>query len=168
MYITAKKICSCTESLLNQMLSHLGLSASQCYLLVYICRNHPEGTSATELHRELGLSMAAVSGSLKRLRQKGFLAIAINQTDERQKKIVPTSRLIGLVDELEQYIHKAANMLYGTVSDEEREMFSHLEEKMLCAVTDIPMKNADFITEHPVGVSGCSKNEKNNEGRQSW
>ena len=116
LYIKAKKLCLSTESVLDKQLYEDGLTTCQCYLLYYIWAYHPEGTFTTNLHRELGLSMATVSGSLKRLRQKGYLEAQICAADERQKKLIPTRKLADISESLEKAIKAAEQADYGTLS----------------------------------------------------
>ena len=82
LYADAKRLCICTEILLDRLVEASGLTTSQTCLLLYIWQEHPSGACPTELHKELGLSKASVSGVVKRLRQKGFLTAEIQERDE--------------------------------------------------------------------------------------
>ena len=60
------------EQLTDRMVERTGLSTAQAHLLMRILRYGPEGTTLTELHRQCGYSMAALSNILKRLRKGGY------------------------------------------------------------------------------------------------
>lgn len=131
LYIKAKKLCLCTESVLDKRLYEDELTTCQCYLLYYIWSCHPEGTFTTNLHRELGLSMATISGSLKRLRRKGYLDVEICAGDERQKKLIPTKKLEDISKFLEKAIEMTENCVYGKLSEQEKDTLFQLEQKVL-------------------------------------
>lgn len=131
LYIKAKRLCLCTEAVLDKRLREDELTTSQCYLLYYIWAYHPEGTFTTNLHRELGLSMATISGSLKRLRKKGYLDAEICAGDERQKKLIPTRKLEDIFKSLEKAISAAENSVYGKLSEQEKNTLFQLEQKVL-------------------------------------
>lgn len=131
LYIKAKKLCLCTEAILDKKLYEEELTTSQCYLLYYIWTYHPEGTFTTCLHNELGLSMATLSGSVKRLRKKCYLAVESCAGDERQKKIIPTDKLAQISEELRAAIESAENSIYEKLSEIERKQLLQLEEKAL-------------------------------------
>lgn len=58
----------------NRAVAQQGLTAVQANMLLYILRHSDQGTSLTAIHQEFGYSMAALSGLLKRLREKGICA----------------------------------------------------------------------------------------------
>lgn len=135
LYMKAKKLCLSTESALDKRMYREKLTASQCYLLHYIWTCHPKGTFITSLHKELGVSMATISGCVKRLRQKGYLMVEVCATDERQKKLVPTDKLKKISGKLKTAIESAENSVYGSLSEQERELLFGLEQKALEGVT---------------------------------
>lgn len=131
LYMKAKKLCLSTESVLDKRMYGEKLTASQCYMLHYIWTCHPKGTFATCLHKELGISMATISGCIKRLRQKGYLVIEACPGDERQKKLVPTNKLKRISGKLKTAIEAAEASVYGNLSDQERKLLFELEQKAL-------------------------------------
>ncbi len=135
LYIKAKKLCLSTESALDKRMCREKLTASQCYLLYYIWTCHPKGTFITSLHKELGVSMATISGCVKRLRQKGYFMVEVCAADERQKKLVPTDKLKKISGKLKTAIESAENSVYGNLSEQERELLFGLEQKALEGVT---------------------------------
>lgn len=131
LYIKARRLCFCTESALDKRLYEDGLTTSQCYLLYYIWTHHREGTFTTNLHKELGVSKATISGILKRLRKKGYLDVETCAADERQKKLIPTSKLEMVSNRLEAAIRMTENVIYEKLSEQEKNMLRMLEQKAL-------------------------------------
>ena len=54
----------------NRAMAQKGLTAIQAHILLYILDHSDRGISLTDIHREFGYSMAAMSGLVKRLREK--------------------------------------------------------------------------------------------------
>lgn len=130
-YIMNKQLCLFMEHILDQRLKDAELTTSQGYLLYYICHFHPTGTNITALHKEMGLSMAALSGNSKKLRQKGFLSIDSNSKDERQKKLILTQKAQSILQHLEIQIQEAESAIYQILNPSEKETLFHLEDKVV-------------------------------------
>ena len=54
-------------------LAELGLTSAQAVVLLWFLRRGGSGACASELHRQLGVSKAALSATLKNLRRSGYL-----------------------------------------------------------------------------------------------
>ena len=80
------------EQLTDRMVERTGLSTAQAHLLMRILRYGPEGTTLTELHRQCGYSMAALSNILKRLRMGGYVRAETTEADNRCKRLFATER----------------------------------------------------------------------------
>jgi DNA-binding MarR family transcriptional regulator len=131
LYISAKRLCICTETMLGRLLADIGLTVSQGYLLFYICQYHPNGTFATNIHKELGLSMATVSVGAKQLRQKGFLHTEVSPEDERQKKLIPTLKSWQVTVQLSVAICQTEDAIYKSLDIGERNELYNLLQKAL-------------------------------------
>ena len=86
-----------------QAAGQFGLTTTQA--LVLDCLLHlEEGQSlcATDLHRRLGTSKAALSAALKGLGEGGYLQITSCPGDDRKKQIAPTPKARGLHRQIEQ------------------------------------------------------------------
>ena len=80
------------EQLTDRMVERTGLSTAQAHLLMRILRYGPEGTTLTELHRQCGYSMAALSNILKRLRMGGYVRAETTEADNRCKRLFATEK----------------------------------------------------------------------------
>ena len=74
----------------DRALSQQGLTGVQARVLLYILKHSNTGVSLTELHRDLNFSMAAASGLIKRLREKGYVRVESCLLDERRKLLYAT------------------------------------------------------------------------------
>ena len=86
------------------------LSPSEALMLVSMEDLGRDHCYATELHTTLGLSRPAVSSTIKRLRQKGYVEFLEDEFDDRKKKILLEPRakqaLPGLRKTLEGWMRE--------------------------------------------------------------
>ena len=126
-----RKISLGIETKLNKMMTQLGLTASQGYVLIYILEHASQGISSTQLHRKLGVSRATVSGLLKKLRTKGYLEFQDCEHDNRLKMIFVTKQGTELREILKQNIMRASGVIFADFSKNEVETMNELQQKIL-------------------------------------
>ena len=107
------------------------LTGMQIYFLVYILRHHPKGTYLTELCREIGVSKATLSSLLRKLEEKEYLYVCVEQEDIRRKKVLPTAKLISQGSGFLQKAEKLESEICSVLSRAEREQLIGLEKKLL-------------------------------------
>ena len=78
--------------------------------------------------------MATVSVGVKQLRQKGFLTVVVSPNDERQKKLIPTSKFKKVAVQISSAIYKTEEAIYGELNQEEKETLHYLLQKMLSRI----------------------------------
>lgn len=137
LYISTKKLGICSEMLLARRLQDSSLTVSQCYLVDFISRCHPDGTFAKDLHRELGLSKASISENIKHLRTKGFLVLDPCQEDNRQKRLLLTDRARAEVQEFSLVIKQTEEAIYGSLSEPEQATLRQLTHKALANALEL-------------------------------
>lgn len=128
--MSIKKISLGIDGVVDWGVAQNDLTPSQGFLLVYIWNYHQQGTFVTDIHRELGVSKATVSGLIKKLRQKGYLSVEEVPDDDRHKKIVITKKLqteAGYLTEQMSYINRR---IYRDMGPEDMEVLL----KLLCQV----------------------------------
>ena len=76
----------------NRAMAQKGLTAIQAHILLYILDHSDRGISLTDIHREFGYSMAALSGLVKRLREKGYVRVEPCAQDDRRKLLFGTGK----------------------------------------------------------------------------
>ena len=126
-----RKISIRLEQLANQAMAQQELTACQARVLLYILRRGAHGISLTELHRQFGYSMAALSAQTKHLREKGYLQAVPRVGDDRCKLLSGTEKGIQMQHSLTRSIHRIQNLLYSSFSPAELDTLNMLQKKML-------------------------------------
>ena len=108
----------------SRALSDQGLTPIQAHVLLFILKHSERGTSLTEIHREMGYSMAATSGLIKRLREKGFVRVEPYKLDERKKLLFATEKGETVRESMD-------NLVYRGFTEEEIRTLDCLQKKML-------------------------------------
>ena len=116
------------ELLANRVMAQKGLTTIQAHMLLYILAHSAQGTSLTDIHREFGYSMAALSGLVKRLREKGYV---------RGKLLFGTRKGEEVRDFLDRTILRAQDQLYREFSAQELAELDRLQKKMLHNLSEL-------------------------------
>ena len=119
------------EQMTDQMVGRTGLSAAQAHLLLYILCHADEGISLTDIHREFGYSMGALSNILKRLRGGGDVRAEVSQRDYPRKRLYGTEKALAARSELEQALRESCEAVYRGFSEEELCQLEALQKRML-------------------------------------
>ena len=119
------------ELLANRVMAQKGLTTIQAHMLLYILAHSAQGTSLTDIHREFGYSMAALSGLVKRLREKGYVRAEPCVRDDRRKLLFGTRKGEEVRDFLDRTILLAQDQLYREFSAQELAELDRLQKKML-------------------------------------
>ena len=119
------------ELVANKWIAQEGLTAAQGQVLLYILQHSDVGSSLTSIHQEFGCSMAALSGLLKRLREKGYVRVEPCARDDRKKILFGTDKGKEAREFLDRAICEAQNQLYSGFSPEELATLDRLQKKML-------------------------------------
>lgn len=80
------------EQASRPQLEPLGLTSAQAVVLGWLLEPGHGEVCASHLHRQTGLSRAAISATLKHLQRGGYLEVAACPGDERKKRIVLTRK----------------------------------------------------------------------------
>ena len=118
------------ETLADRVMGRKGLTAAQAYMLHYILQHSEEGTSLTAMHREFGYSKAALSSSLKSLRQKGYVRVERCPEDDRRKRLFATEQGCALKTFLEDSTHLICDRIYAGLSPSEWAELDRLQKKV--------------------------------------
>ncbi len=123
------------EQLVNSALAPWGMTAAQTQILLYVLRHSQEGTTLTQIHREFGYSMAALSGIIKRLKEKGFVRTEHWDGDERRKLIVATSSALELQQRLDRSSAQVRQQLWRCFTPQELRDLDCLQRKLLSSLS---------------------------------
>ena len=125
------------ELLANRVMAQKGLTTIQAHMLLYILAHSAQGTSLTDIHREFGYSMAALSGLVKRLREKGYVRVEPCAQDDRRKLLFGTRKGEEVRDFLDRTILRAQDQLYREFSAQELAELDRLQKKMLHNLSEL-------------------------------
>ena len=125
------------ELLANRVMAQKGLTTIQAHMLLYILAHSAQGTSLTDIHREFGYSMAALSGLVKRLREKGYVRVEPCVQDDRRKLLFGTRKGEELREFLDRTILRAQDQLYREFSAQELAELDRLQKKMLHNLSEL-------------------------------
>ena len=119
------------ERAATQTIAQKGLTGIQGHLLLCILAHSDKGMSLTDIHQEFGYSMAALSGLVKRLREKGYVRVEPCAQDDRRKLLFGTCKGEEVREFLDRSILRAQDQLYQGFSQEELATLDRLQKKML-------------------------------------
>ena len=125
------------ELLANRVMAQKGLTTIQAHMLLYILAHSAQGTSLTDIHREFGYSMAALSGLVKRLREKGYVRVEPCVQYDRRKLLFGTRKGEEVRDFLDRTILRAQDQLYREFSAQELAELDRLQKKMLHNLSEL-------------------------------
>ena len=125
------------ELLANRVMAQKGLTTIQAHMLLYILAHSAQGTSLTDIHREFGYSMAALSGLVKRLREKGYVRVEPCVQDDRRKLLFGTRKGEEVREFLDRTILRAQDQLYREFSAQELAELDRLQKKMLHNLSEL-------------------------------
>ncbi len=119
------------ERAASRAMARKGLTGIQAHMLLYILDHSQGGISLTDIHREMGYSMAALSGVVKRLREKDYVRVEPCARDDRRKLLFVTEKGEQVREFLDQSIARAQDRLYEGFSREELADLNRMQKKML-------------------------------------
>ena len=125
------------ELLANRVMAQKGLTTIQAHMLLYILAHSAQGTSLTDIHREFGYSMAALSGLVKRLREKGYVRVEPCVRDDRRKLLFGTRKGEEVREFLDRTLIFAQDQLYREFSAQELAELDRLQKKMLHNLSEL-------------------------------
>lgn len=82
-----RSVCNSYTVMANQVLQPLGLTATQCEILLYLYQQPSEPVETGTLLQLLQISPASLSGTLKHLKQKGYIRFSQQGTCERSRSL---------------------------------------------------------------------------------
>ena len=115
----------------SRALAEQGVTDVQARVILYLLKHADTGASLTDVHRELHFSMAAASGLIKRLREKGYIRVEACALDERRKLLYVTEKGSRVREVLDSTLKSIPDQLYRGFTEEEVATLHRLQKKML-------------------------------------
>lgn len=127
-----KKLSLLIPVKIDQIFMENDLTAAQSEVLMFLLSEEAgQEMFSGDLHMELGISKAAVSMQLKKLRQKGYIILQTSSGDDRLKHIRLTEKAWQMKQELDEKMKAFMKGIYRGFSEEDYEQLSQLTDRML-------------------------------------
>lgn len=115
----------------NRFFRQYDITSSQMELLDYLAQKEQKSASQKEIVEYLQLSYSTVSGLIKRLETKGYLCRTSVSKDKRANLITLTEQADQLFERCRQHMGARDKYLLRNFTQEEKEQFLYLLEKIL-------------------------------------
>ena len=112
----------------------------QGHIMGYLYRNRDKDVFQRDIQEWLSVRRSTVTGLLQLMEKRGLITRESVEQDARLKKIKLTPLGIQMHEEVGQAIHRVEDAIRGILSDEERETFFRLCEKLQTTV-----ESPDFL-----------------------
>nr|WP_308626788.1 MarR family transcriptional regulator [uncultured Eisenbergiella sp.] len=127
-----KKLSLTASVRADQIFAENDLTSAQSEVLKFLLDQEGKKVIFSgDIHMELGISKAAVSMLLKKLRQKGYIDLQSVSGDDRMKQILLTPRACQVKEELDKKMDIFQKYLYQGFSESEYEQLGQLVGRML-------------------------------------
>ena len=93
--------------------------------------SHEDGRTNSELAEILEVTPATITNMVKRMEKAGFVQRKKDSADERVKRVWLTKQGQGKVQDLHDVMMHLQAISFGNFTEEEKEQFSYLMEKIL-------------------------------------
>lgn len=113
-----KTVCKDYTSLYNQTLMPLGLTGVQCEVLMYLYQRPSEVMETDELLHKMNISPAALSRTLTKLKQKGYVRY-LPSGDRRKKHVSLTVKALEIEGQLTATLTHLEDQFFDQLSDAE-------------------------------------------------
>lgn len=123
------------ERELNNRISTIDLTRTQCSILGYLNRNRHKQINPGDIEKQFNLKRPTVTGILKRLEEKDFILIEQSKTDKRYKHITLTSKNEEVNKIMEKNLDEAEKILYKGLNPEDKKELYRILRKMMDNLT---------------------------------
>lgn len=125
-----KKIYETIRKYTNSRLSSYNLTVAQIAALMNLYDRPDKQMTMKELEKALCIAQSTVVGIITRLEQKGFVERFGDPEDKRVKCVRITSVGMEYCCKSEQCMYEGERMILSKLTEEERQTFCHLLEKI--------------------------------------
>ena len=126
-----KIVSNLFERELNNKISTLELTRTQCSVLGYLNRNVNKEINPRDIEKEFNLKRPTVTGILKRLEEKEFIIMEQSEIDKRYKQVKLTYKSREINNVMKKNLFEAENVLYKNLSeDDKKELYRILKIMM--------------------------------------
>lgn len=128
--ILIKSICNNIDRNKNLIFSKYKLTGNQCEILAYLSHNKGKSIYQKDIEKEFNQSNPAVTGTLNRLENSGYIKRVTSDKDSRYKKICLTSKAYDLESNIEKELIKFYRLYNCNLTKDELHNLKKLLEKL--------------------------------------
>ncbi len=144
------KVCRLHKKNFDQRISNLGVYENQHHLLMYLEKN--ANVSQTHLARELNISTAAVTISLKKLEAEGYITRSMDEKDNRYNQVEITQKGRDIIRQSLQIFQEMDRTIFEGFSNEELIQLSGYFERILENLSRQRTQTLGAAAAHPCGA----------------
>jgi len=119
------------ERELNNKISTIDLTRTQCSILGYLNRNRDKNINPSDIEKEFNLKKPTVTGILKRLEEKNFILVVQSETDRRYKYIKLTSKSNEVDKVMKRNLYESEKIMYQGLSAQDKKELCRILKKMM-------------------------------------
>ncbi len=115
----------------HMMESGITLNIRQSYVLDYLFAHRDQHICATDMHEQVGISKASISGVLKSLKQEGLVRYEENPLDDRKKWIVVTQKALDIKQQIDKGVAEEQRCMCQGIPPEQLQTVKECLEIMI-------------------------------------
>ena len=138
---TLKQLNLALEQYGREQMKDMGITPTQGIVLHYLLSQKNRNVYAIDLHTALGISKSAISSTLKSLKQKGYVMMVENPTDDRKKQIVLTDKTFKAEKRIASSLTNQKEYLCRGISEQHMQQMEFILKTMLSNLTTSELNN---------------------------
>lgn len=107
------------------------ITRSQSFFLSHLLSKNSRSLYATSLHVESGISKAAISSTLKALKQNGYIIMEADPEDDRKKQIILTEKAYEEERQIQAHLDRQQACLCEGISQHDLRILKNSLNKMI-------------------------------------
>ena len=119
------------RNIVNNALSHIGLTRTQRWALAYIVRAGSKGIVQADLARAMNVGKVSLGATIKHLEQSGFITRESDPDDLRVKRVSITDLGLDTTIQMTVIVEKLNQAFWKGVSEEQFKKFTETLEVMM-------------------------------------
>lgn len=129
------------RNIVNDALSHIGLTRTQRWALAYIVRAGSRGTIQADLARAMNVGKVSLGATIKHLEESGFVTRSSDPDDLRVKRVSITNLGLDTTIQMTVIVEKLNRGFWKDINSEKFEEFAETLEIMMGNLLEMDSEN---------------------------
>jgi MarR family transcriptional regulator, repressor for mepA len=130
-----KDLSNIFDQRLTARLARQKLTATQAIVLTQLFED-TNRSSLRDIEKRCNVSHATITGVVRRLQAKGFVAYKTNEKDRREVLVYPTDKAMRMRDSMVKYIDEVSSRAFARMSPSEVSRMARYLEKIIANMRD--------------------------------